>query len=77
MNRWVIFYNRWVIFIILLGNLLVAILARMIEKELVYCLFSGCDQMTCARFKEVSHLRIFRPKGLFVTFEGWFWILVF
>ena len=25
--------------------------------------------MTCARFKEVFDLRIFRPKGLFVAFE--------
>ena len=36
---------------------------------------SGCDQMTCARFKEVSHLRIFRPKKLLVIFISGFLII--
>ena len=32
-----------------------------------FIFISGCDQMACANHKEEIHLRIFRPKGLFVA----------
>ena len=63
----------------LLFNLLVGfkIIARKFTRyflaendrlEQLILFLSGCDQMACARTKEEYHLRIFRPKGLLVTF---------
>ena len=50
-------------------NLLVAFLVKIDRVVCFIILAVGCDQMACAHLKEVSHLRIFRPKGLLVTFE--------